>query len=117
MLVEDEVITGLAVADVIKDVGYAVAGPFVRTATAADWLERNTPDVAILDVVLADGSCAGIARMLRTRGVPFLVYSGWSYRDDVRGDFQGAPWLEKPAASQEIATTLTLLAGSRPAAA
>jgi DNA-binding response OmpR family regulator len=111
MLVEDEAITGFALADLMEDAGYAVVGPFARSTAAAEWLSDHTPDVAILDVVLSDGSCAGVAQLLRSKGVPFLVHSGWSYRDDIGSDFKGAPWLEKPAHFAEIAACLATLSG------
>ena len=45
-------------------------------AEALAWLERDAPSVAILDYSLKDGPCTALARTLRERGVPFIIYSG-----------------------------------------
>ena len=56
----------------------------------------STPDLAILDYKLNDGFCIDLARTLRARGVPFVVYSGDRQAPGMPPEFEGAPWIEKP---------------------
>jgi DNA-binding NtrC family response regulator len=76
LVVEDEAIISLALADTLEGAGYTVAGPFGTRSETLNWLEGNTPDLALLDVKLKDGSSDDIARELVQRGVPFVVQSG-----------------------------------------
>ncbi len=112
LVAEDNAIIGMMLADDLQDAGYAVAGPFSHAATALAWLEEFSPDLAILDVLLKDGSCAPVARELRARGVPFLVFSGLDAAPDIP-ELQGVPWIAKPSDLAEIAKALgTLRANS-----
>ena len=97
MIVEDEAIIAFSLEDGFTDAGFEVTGPFSACADALTSLARDLPDVAILDAILSDGPCLELARELRVRGVPFLIYSGAS---DFRGhapELEGTPWVEKPA--------------------
>ena len=109
LLVEDEALIALAVSDDLESAGYAVAGPFHRSSDTLDWLDRQTPDVAILDIHLRDGSSAELARMLRNRQVPFIVFSG-DKRDGHGADaFDGARWLSKPVGARQLLETVAEL--------
>jgi len=50
-----------------------------------------------LDAILSDGPCLELARELRVRGVPFLIYSGASEFRGHAPELEGTPWVEKPA--------------------
>ena len=68
-----------------------------------------SPDVALLDTVLKDGSCVKVARDLRQRSVPFLILSGMSSHWDDALEFADVPWIEKPASFVEILAAVTEL--------
>ncbi len=73
---------------------------------AHKWLAVITPEVAILDVLLPDGSCEAIAEVLVDRGVPFVVHSG-APAADYSGTFLARGcWMPKPADSSEVAKRL-----------
>jgi len=75
-------------------------------AEAHKWLEVITPEVAILDVLLPDGSCEPIAEMLVDRGVPFVVHSG-APATEYDGTFLARGyWMPKPASSSDVADWL-----------
>jgi DNA-binding NtrC family response regulator len=106
MLVEDSPLVGLDLADVLDASGYYVAGPFPCGREASEWLERFTPDVAIVDLTLRDGRCHDVIRELQARAVPFIIYSGcpvWHRPFEVPSD---VPWLEKPASTEMITEAL-----------
>lgn len=110
LIVEDEALIAMALADDLETAGYGVAGPFHRVGDTLDWLTRETPDVAIIDVHLRDGSSADLARVLRDRHVPFIVFSG-DNRDGHNHDaFHGARWLSKPVGARQLLGTVAELA-------
>jgi DNA-binding response OmpR family regulator len=98
LVAEDEAIIGLDLSDELEQLGFNVVGPFMRNSAALAWLSKITPDLAILDVRLEDGTCLDLARELRRRGVPFVFFSGsGGLRSQMESEFPGAPWVAKPA--------------------
>jgi DNA-binding response OmpR family regulator len=93
----------------LEDVGYELAGPFRSNAEALAWLENSTPDLAILDYKLNDGLCVDLARILKVRGVPFVIYSGDRQASVMPTEFEGAPWIEKPCPREVFLDVLTTL--------
>ena len=57
LVLEDEALIALNLQDELQDAGYEVAGPFTACSAALEWLQTATPDMAILDATLKDGSC------------------------------------------------------------
>ena len=113
LLVEDEALIALALTDDVETAGYDVAGPFHRVRDTLAWLEQHTPDVAIIDIQLRDGSSIDLARVLRERGVPFIVFSG-EKRDRRSPDaFEGGRWLSKPVGTRQLLDTLAELVRPR----
>ena len=108
LVVENELVIGLDLADSLARLGYDVAGPFGQTREALAWLDANTPDAAILDLGLADGSGIDVARNLRLKGVPFVVFSGASHRDALDRELSRTPWIEKPAVLAQVLDALEL---------
>jgi DNA-binding response OmpR family regulator len=108
LLVEDEPLIAVTLQDDLEEGGYEVAGPFTSCASAMAWLECDTPDLAVLDVELEDGSCKDLAAELSRRSVPFVVYSGYRQDRNTAPEFIGAPWVGKPASAE---TLLNALAG------
>jgi DNA-binding response OmpR family regulator len=113
LLVEDEALIALAVTDDLETAGYAVAGPFHRSSDTLAWLREQSPDVAIINIHLRDGSSAELARVLRERDVPFVVYSGDRLDGRSPDAFAGARWLSKPAGARQLIDTLGELAEGR----
>jgi DNA-binding response OmpR family regulator len=113
LLVEDEALIALALTDDLEAAGYEVAGPFHRCGDSLDWLGRETPDLAIIDIHLRDGSSAELARVLRERDVPFIVFSGEKRDRPVHEAFAGARWLSKPVATRELLETVAGIVPAR----
>ena len=110
LLVEDEALIALALADDVETAGYQVAGPFNRASDTLAWLEQHTPDIAIIDIHLRDGSSVDLAGVLRERGVPFIVFSGDKRDGRSPEAFEGARWLSKPVGTRQLLDTLAELA-------
>ena len=110
MIVEDQVLIGMALQVSLDEAGFETAGPFMSNAASLQWLHVNTPELALLDVLLKDGPCVQLARELKSRGIPFAIYSGLPRAADAPDEFRDVPWLEKPVSRETLATTLQQLA-------
>ncbi|MBO1909166.1 response regulator [Microvirga sp. 3-52] len=110
LLVEDEALVAMNLQDDLKEAGYAVVGPFDTCAAALAWLERETPDLAVLDTVLKDGTCRDLAAELARRGVGFVLWSGHLQDKQALKEFTDAVWVEKPSTHTAL---LHALAGLR----
>jgi DNA-binding response OmpR family regulator len=108
LIVEDQALIGMSLEAYLEDAGYDVIGPFMRRTQALAWLETDTPELALLDVMLPDGSSVDLAHELRQRGVPFAIYSGLKPATDTP-EFQGVPWLEKPMSRVALKEVLARL--------
>src|SRR5215204_3789802 len=97
MIVEDEALIGMALEDELGDAGFNTTGPFARCAEALVSLDRDKPEVALVDTMLKDGSCLDLARELIRRNIPFVIYSGREQRHESVPEFDGVLWIEKPA--------------------
>jgi hypothetical protein len=80
----------------LTQAGYAVAGPFITLSRASDWLDKDTPEAAILDITVRDGECFDLARELRRRGVPILFYTTWDDIEEIPIEFREDPFLQRP---------------------
>jgi DNA-binding response OmpR family regulator len=106
LLVEAETLVGLTLAIDLEEVGYEVIGPFASCADASTWLAEATPDLAVLDIALKDGDCRPLARELRSRDVPFLLYTVLRRARNMQPEFEGAPWIEKPTPGEAVVEAL-----------
>jgi len=106
MIVEDQALIGMSLEASLEEAGFAVEGPFMSNAQALHWLENDAPDIALLDIMLKDGTSLEIARTLKSRGIPFVVYSGLPQNQHGRDELQDVPWLEKPVSRETLADTL-----------
>jgi DNA-binding response OmpR family regulator len=110
LLVEDEALVAMNLQDDLNEAGYAVVGPFATCSAALAWLEAETPDIAVLDTVLRDGSCRALAAELARRDVGFVLWSGHLQDRQALQEFTDAVWVEKPSTHT---TLLHALAGLR----
>jgi DNA-binding response OmpR family regulator len=111
MVVEDEAIIAMSLEDGLSDKGFQVVGPFSSCAAALASLKTATPDLAILDAVLSDGPCLELARELRLRGVPFMIYSGAHAFDEHAPELDGVAWVEKPSSFDTVLAAAVGLLG------
>lgn len=61
MIVEDQALIGMSLEAFLEDAGFSIAGPFLSCANTLRWLETNTPNVALLDGALREGTSLPIA--------------------------------------------------------
>jgi DNA-binding response OmpR family regulator len=106
LIVEDEPLTGLTLAEMLNEEGHRTIGPISSRKEALAMLDRTRPDCVVLDLSLTDGSSAGLGRELRARGTPFIVFSGYA-PDQVHSEaLDGIPWVRKPARVEAVTAAL-----------
>ncbi|OYW44937.1 MAG: hypothetical protein B7Z08_10905 [Sphingomonadales bacterium 32-68-7] len=108
MVVEDEFIIALDLSDTVRDLGYALEGPFAHTAKALEALETGLPDAAILDVFTADGEVFPVADALTRAGVPIIFHSAHLPPREVRERYPQALTCSKPCPPDRIIDMLKL---------
>jgi DNA-binding response OmpR family regulator len=103
--VEDEPLIALDIVEALKP-----TGAHIITAGLLQQALRISADVplaaAVLDFKIGDGDSKIICDLLRQRGIPFLVYSGY--------DLPGGVWadvtvLQKPATPHKLITAVRRL--------
>lgn len=79
LVVEDELLSAEAVCMAVSDLGHTVCGTATTEAEAIALVERERPDVALMDVRLAGGDGIAAARRLHSdHGVRSIFLSGYA---------------------------------------
>ena len=105
LIVEDEPMLAFVLEELLIAAGYGVVGVASRLETALSIITDDTCDAVILDTNLAGVSAAPVALALASRGIPFLVLSGYSAAQQDKA-FSGAPYLQKPCRPERITQAL-----------
>ncbi len=110
LIAEDEGLVSLVIEDMVRDLGARVIDVFAATADALKAAASTHYDIAILDVILRDGSSTPVADLLDQRGIPFLFSSGAGY-EAIDPRHHNRVLLSKPFEEAELkAEVLRLLA-------
>jgi len=96
LIAEDQALIALALEAALEDAGIEIAGPFGSCVAASAWVERHTPELAVLDFKLPDGPCTDLAKTLLGRGVPIIITSGCPHGPETPSELREVIWLEKP---------------------
>jgi PAS domain S-box-containing protein len=95
MLVEDEVLLGMLMRDMITEMGYFVAGPYCTVSEAMAASEGQEFDAAVLDVNLGGEHVYPLADRLTAKGVPCIFVTGYD-EEGIDDRFSQLPILQKP---------------------
>lgn len=76
-IIEDEALVALEMEDHLTDAGHEVVGIADTLREAVSLIERTRPDLALVDIQLAEG-CSGldVAKELNAHGVPCVFATG-----------------------------------------
>lgn len=99
MIVEDEALVALVLADQLTELGLSIVGPCSSVAEATTAAAENDLDAAILDVNLGSELVYPVADLLSSRGIPFVFVTGYG-QESVDRRFAHAVVLEKPIESK-----------------
>jgi DNA-binding response OmpR family regulator len=108
LIIEDEPFIAHSLEDALIDAGFQIAGVVGTLEKALALIESGACDVAIIDANLAGLSASPAAIALASRGLPFIVTSGYS-QEQLPGSFPGAVFIQKPCRSELIIQTLDAL--------
>jgi CheY-like chemotaxis protein len=84
LVVEDEALISLELADMIEDLGHRVIGPAASVSKALELLQAlpRSPDVAIVDANLGGQPAKPVVEVLHALGTPVVIASGYT-RDEL----------------------------------
>ena len=95
LVVEDEALVAMMIADTLEDIGWRVIGPAATVAQALELMGAEEPEAAVLDVNLGGETVYPVAEALQERGVPYLFLTGYGAAG-VEPGFAAARVLQKP---------------------
>ncbi len=103
MIVEDDALIAMELAERLTDMGYAVLGPAQSIAEAEALLERETPDGALLDASLAGGaSSVPLAVLLHSKGIRIAFCTGYDRVKGAPPELAKAPVITKPVSDADL---------------
>jgi CheY-like chemotaxis protein len=108
LVVEDEMLIGMLLEDMLTDLGHEVAAIVPRLKEALVAVERETYDLAVLDVHLHGESAFPVAEALIAKGIPFVFATGYGERG-LPENYRGRPVLQKPFAKDDLERVLQTL--------
>ena len=112
LIVEDEWIVARAVQKILESAGYHVCEVVSTAAEALTAFERTQPDLALVDIVLSDGSDGvELARKLRSRaGMPVIFVTAYSDMQTLAraADIEPAGYVVKPFQEGQLLSAVTM---------
>ena len=110
LIVEDEPLIALDLQSAFENAGaHVITASKLREALSL--IGTDGLSAAVLDHALGDGDSSQLCERLQERGIPFVIYSGFS---EAVGACQHAPHVSKPASSEVLVTTVAGLLHSLP---
>jgi CheY-like chemotaxis protein len=108
VVVEDEALISLALAEMLEELGHQVVGPFATLAKADAAVQSEQFDVALLDIQLGHEEAYPLADILLSRGVPFAFMTGHDTRA-LPAPYSAVAALAKPYTVFNVAATISKL--------
>lgn len=101
LLVEDEPLVSMMLADMLAAFGHKVDGPYNRFSDAMLAAKSNNLQAGILDVNLGGEKTYAVADILADRKIPFAFVTGYG-PDTIISEFSHAPVLQKPIEAAKL---------------
>jgi len=105
LLVEDEALVGLMIADFLREIGYSVIGPFTKIQDGLQVANTARLAAAVLDVNIGGEEIYPVAESLMRRNIPFVFVTGYG-ADGIDERFSGVPVLQKPVDREQLLRVL-----------
>jgi DNA-binding response OmpR family regulator len=110
LIVEDDVMLGMALGLCVQDAGYGVAGVVRSVDAALQALGQEPIDAALLDVNLQGELVFPVANALAERGVPFVFVTAHP-RHMIPESHRGRPVVAKPYYDAALCAALASVLG------
>ena len=101
LVVEDEALVSIMLADLLAKSGCVVIGPAATAQSALNLIEQESIDCAVLDIKLVDGTSLPVAEALAARGIRFVLATGYN-RAAIPPGYNGAPVIGKVFTPEEL---------------
>jgi CheY-like chemotaxis protein len=112
LVVEDEAMIRMLLADMLGDLGYTVAAEAGRLEEAIKLAKDAAFDFAILDLNLNGQPIAPVVEALIARGLPFAFATGYGERS-VPEAYRGRPMLQKPFQTEALGRVMASLTAAK----
>jgi DNA-binding response OmpR family regulator len=101
LVVDDEPLIAMLVADWLNELGCQVIGPANRASDALSHIEGASLNAVLLDVSLGSEDSFALADLARAKSIPVAFVTGRA-ATDLPPRFKGAPILPKPFEFEDI---------------
>jgi CheY-like chemotaxis protein len=101
LVVEDEPLIALDLADMLEKAGAEVVGPVGTVSGALESIDSGGLDAVLLDANLHGASVDAVASALTRRQIPFVFVTGYG-RSGLETAFKHAPVLTKPVSPADL---------------
>ncbi len=108
LLVEDEVMIRMMVADMLEELGYTIAGEAGDIDEGVRLVQATDFDIAILDVNVNGKVITPVAEAVQLRGLPFVFATGYGVQG-LPEKFRDRPTLQKPFQIETLARTIEMV--------
>jgi DNA-binding response OmpR family regulator len=105
LVVEDEPVVAMMLEADLAEHGFVVVGPYGNIATALHAAQTENFDLALLDANLGGESIVPVAKATKARGIPILMFSGYSSLDRYP-DLTDLPRVSKPGLNGDLMRAL-----------
>lgn len=102
LVAEDEFVIASDLCDTFEEAGYEVEGPHAGISSAMLACQKFKPDLAILDIELADGLTYELAQKLLNDNVPVILHSEPEEVAELAARFPLATTLPKPCPPAQL---------------
>lgn len=105
LLVEDEIMIRMMVADMLQELGYVIAGEAGDIDEAVRLVQATDFDIAILDVNVNGKVISPVAEAVQLRERPFVFVTGYGAQG-LPAKFRDRPTLQKPFQMETLARAI-----------
>lgn len=102
LLVEDQTLIALSLEAELQACGLDVTARTATVQAALDSLDRDPPDLAVLDMNLSEGDSLPVAERLHQKRIPFVFATGYGTDLELPDGMQDIPVASKPYHLRDI---------------
>lgn len=102
LVVEDSMIIAMDTEDSLRSLGVETVTTAASVAGAINSIEKDTPELAILDYNLGTETSDPVASVLKARGIPFVLASGYGELSEGLEERGAFALLKKPYGKAEL---------------
>lgn len=111
LLLEDNMIVALTVENFLEDLGARRIWTASYIESASDILDRETIEIAILDINIGEDTSLDLARRLRAESIPFFFASGYGEDEGLGADLTGSLIVRKPYGKRDLQKAIITVLG------